>query len=55
VRLAERGIAVTPSSAFAVAASYPHAIRLNLGAASLEVLAQALPVVRETIEAMELA
>lgn len=55
VRLAELGIAVTPSSAFAVAASYPHAIRLNLGAASLEVLAQALPVVRETIEAMELA
>jgi hypothetical protein len=33
----------------------PHAIRLNLGAASLEVLARALPVVRETVEAMELA
>jgi DNA-binding transcriptional MocR family regulator len=53
--LAEQGIAVTPSYAFAASGHYPHAIRLNLGAASLDTLAQALPVVRDTIEAMALA
>ena len=55
LRLAEQGIAVTPSYAFATSGHYPHAIRLNLGAARLDTLAQALPLVRDTIEAMALA
>lgn len=55
VRLAEQGIDVAPSSAFAVASHYPHAIRLNLGAHSLEELKPALQAVRRTIEDVELA
>lgn len=55
VRLAEQGIAVSPSSAFAVSAAYPHALRLNLAAPLLEELAPALETVRRTIEDVELA
>lgn len=55
VRLAQQGIAVAPSSAFAVSSAYPHALRLNLGAPSLEELKPALQTVRRTIEDIELA
>jgi DNA-binding transcriptional MocR family regulator len=55
VRLAERGIDVAPSSAFAVGSHDPHAIRLNLGAHSLEELKPALQTIRRTIEDVELA
>lgn len=55
VRLAEQGIDVAPSSAFAVGPHDPHAIRLNLGAHSLEELKPALQTIRCTIEDMELA
>jgi DNA-binding transcriptional MocR family regulator len=55
VRLAEQGIDVAPSSAFAVSSHYPHAIRLNLGAHSLEELKPALETIRRTIEDVELA
>ena len=55
VRLAEQGIDVAPSSAFAVGSHYPHAIRLNLGAHSLEELKPALKTIRRTIEDVELA
>ena len=55
VRLAELGIDVAPSSAFAVGSYYPHAIRLNLGAHSLEELKLALHTIRRTIQDMELA
>lgn len=55
VRLAEQGIDVAPSSAFAVSSHYPHAIRLNLGAHSLEELKPALQTIRRTIEDVELA
>lgn len=55
VRLAEQGIDVAPSSAFAVGPHDPHAIRLNVGAHSLEELKPALQTIRCTIEDMELA
>lgn len=55
VRLADQGIAVAPSSAFAVSAHYPHAIRLNLGAHTLAELEPALHTIRQTIEDMQMA
>ncbi len=55
VRLAEQGIDVAPSSAFAVGPHDPHAIRLNLGAHALEELKPALQAIRRTIEDVELA
>lgn len=55
VRLAEQGIAVSPSSAFAVSTAYPHALRLNLAAPLLAELGPALQAVRRTIEDVELA
>jgi DNA-binding transcriptional MocR family regulator len=55
VRLAEQGIDVSPSSAFAVGSHYPHAIRLNLGAHSLKELKPALQTILRTIEDVELA
>lgn len=55
VRLAEQGVDVAPSSAFAVGPHDPHAIRLNLGAHALEELKPALQTIRRTIEDVELA
>lgn len=55
VRLAELGIDVAPSSAFAVTAHYPHALRLNLGAHDLQTLRPALQTIRRVIEDVELA
>lgn len=55
VRLAGLGIDVTPSSAFAVGPSHPHAIRLNLCAHTHAELKLALQTVRRTIEDIELA
>jgi len=54
IRLAEQGIAVAPASAFAVGQISPRAILLSLASASMEVLKNALPVVKQTIQDMEL-
>lgn len=54
IQLARLGIAVAPSSAFAVSAQMPHAIRLNLAAHTLEELAPVLHQIRQLIEEMEL-
>ncbi|MFM1908101.1 MAG: hypothetical protein RLZZ591_1778 [Pseudomonadota bacterium] len=50
LRLADLGIAVAPATAFAAGPHAPRAIRLSLGAASMETLQRALPLVRMTID-----